>query len=276
MPGYIYWDVDPEILRVGAFAIRWYGVLFATAFFVGYLLMKRFLQDAKRDPALLDSLTLYVILGTVIGARLGHVLFYDPDFYFAHPVEIFKIWKGGLASHGGAIGIVIALWLFTRKYRQVSFLWLVDRIAIPAALGGAFIRIGNLFNSEIIGKPTDLPWAFVFARVDTLPRHPSQIYEALAYAAIFLFLFSLYKRSGTTPPQGKISGWFFLLVFSARFLIEFVKEVQEPFEAALPLDMGQILSIPFIFLGIYLLVFYRAPHTQAVKGERRKVKAPSS
>ncbi len=251
---YIVWDVDPEILQIGIFHLRWYGLLFATAFFIGYFLMKKFFQEERVPLAYLDALTVYVVVGTVVGARLGHVLFYAPDYYFAHPVEILEIWKGGLASHGGAIGILIALWLFTRKYRKISMLWLLDRLVIPTALGGAFIRIGNLFNSEILGKPTDLPWAFVFARVDSIPRHPSQIYEALAYLAVFVFLLRYYRRHRRSLQPGKLFGWFLVLVFTARFLIEFVKEVQEPFEASLPLDMGQILSIPFIAVGLYFVL----------------------
>ncbi len=270
---YIVWDVDPEILHIGIFHLRWYGLLFATGFFVGYFIMKKFFRESRIPLSYLDALTVYVVLGTVIGARLGHVLFYAPDYYLAHPVEIVQIWKGGLASHGGAIGILIALWLFTRKYRKIELLWLLDRLVIPAALGGALIRIGNLFNSEIIGKPTDLPWAFIFVRVDSTPRHPSQIYEALAYLGVFLLLWFYYQKHRPSPPRGKLFGWFLILVFTARFFIEFVKEIQEPFEAALPLDMGQILSIPFILVGAYFV--FRSSKTMTKTASRssgRKVK----
>lgn len=253
---YIHWDVSPEIFRIGNFAIRWYGLLFAIAFYVGYLIMAYIFKKEKVPPEQLDKLTLYMIIGTVIGARLGHVIFYEPGYYFAHPLEIIKIWKGGLASHGGAIGILIALWIFAKRETEKSYLWVLDRMVIVIALGGTFIRTGNLMNSEIVGKPTTVPWAFVFERLPEVPtpRHPTQIYEALAYLVIFGFIFFLYKKRNGNFKDGLLLGWFLILVFSARFLIEFLKKVQVPFETTMTLDMGQLLSIPFIVAGILILI----------------------
>lgn len=210
---------------------------------------------------LLDQLTIYMLVGTVVGARLGHVLFYDPVYYFKNPVEILEVWEGGLASHGGAIGILIALYLFVRK-NKLNFLWLMDRIGIVVALGGVFIRLGNLMNSEIYGYKTSLPWGFLYVRSSEVlrgsealvPRHPTQIYEAVSYFLIFLFLYHCYNKDYFIKQKGKLFGIFLILLFGARFLIEFIKNPQEIFEKTLPLDMGQILSIPFILTGIILIL----------------------
>jgi len=194
-----------------------------------------------------------MVIGTVVGARLGHCLFYDPVYYLSRPVEILKIWEGGLASHGGALGILLALYLYTRRLGSPSYLWLLDRMAIPAALGGFFIRIGNFFNSEIIGMPTFGWWAVVFEKVDLIPRHPVQLYEALAYAAIFFFLLFFYRRQGKNMREGVLLGAFFVCVFTVRFVLEFVKTPQAAYEANWLLSVGQWLSIPFIVLGAALL-----------------------
>ncbi len=250
----IRWDVNPEIFRIGFFALRWYSLLFMLSFLVGLYIFNWIYKKEKKPIADLDSLLIYMLFGTVIGARLGHCLFYDPAYYLSHPIKILKVWEGGLASHGAAIGILIALWLYARKKPDQPFLWLVDRIVIVVALAGSFIRLGNLFNSEIIGAPIHLPWAFIFVRVDNIPRHPSQIYESLAYLIIFLVLFFMYKKKGAELPRGKLFGWFLILVFGFRFFVEFVKAPQEAFEQTLPLDMGQILSIPLVLFGIYILL----------------------
>ena len=249
----ITWDVNPDIVSFWGLTIRYYGVLFASAFFFGYLIMQKIFKKEGLTVELLDKLTVYVALGTIIGARLGHCLFYDPSFYLQHPIEILKIWRGGLASHGAAIGILIALYYFSKKNKK-PYLWILDRIVIVVALGGFFIRMGNLMNSEIYGIPTKLPWGFIFVRNgEVLPKHPTQIYEALSYLLIFILLYSIYNKKGTNVRQGLIFSIFLILLFTVRFLIEFIKEVQVDFEQTMALNMGQWLSIPFILIGIYLL-----------------------
>lgn len=249
----IMWNVNPEILRIGSFAIRWYGLLFASSFLFGYIIMNRIFKNENLTTAMLDRLTVYMAVGTIVGARLGHCLFYEPGYYLSHPLEILKIWHGGLASHGAAIGILIALWLFVRKEKK-DYTWIIDRIAIVVALSGFFIRMGNLMNSEIYGVETNLPWGFVFLRNgETVPKHPTQIYEGLSYLIVFIILYRIYWKNKGEHIQGLLISIFLILVFTARFLIEFVKEPQVAFETKLPLDMGQILSIPFIIAGFIWL-----------------------
>lgn len=259
----IHWNIDPEIFKVGGFSLRYYSLLFGIGVVAGYAVIKKIFQSEKISQEHLGSLLLYMVLGTAIGARLGHVLFYEFSYYKNHPLEIilpFRFsqngleWTGyeGLASHGGAIGILVALALYCRKY-QYSMLWMLDRLVISIALAGCFIRLGNLFNSEIIGKPATVSWAFVFQRVDNIPRHPSQLYEAAAYLIIFGILLTAYKRSSLRMRKGFLLGLFLLLVFSSRFIVEFTKEDQESFESGWSLNLGQILSIPFIVAGIYFL-----------------------
>lgn len=253
---YINWNVDPEIFRIGSIAVRWYGLLFASAFFFGYLIFTKFFKLENIKAELLDKLLIYVALGTVIGARLGHCLFYEPEYYLSNPIEIFKIWRGGLASHGAAIGIPIALYLFTKKFRMRYF-WLIDRVVIVVALGGMFIRLGNLMNSEIYGVETSLPWGFIFVRDgQTVPKHPTQIYEALSYLAIFILLYFWYWKNKGVLKEGVVFSVFLIMLFTVRFFIEYVKEVQVPFESGMALNMGQLLSIPFILAGIGLLVYF--------------------
>lgn len=254
----IHWDVSPEILRLGPFVLRWYGVCFALAFLVGYGIMQRVFRNEQKPDRDLDTLLLYLLAGTVIGARLGHCLFYEPAYYLRHPLEILMFWRGGLASHGGAIGIFLALYLYSRRRPDQPYLWLLDRVAVPTALGGSFIRLGNLFNSEILGTPADVPWAFVFTRIDDLPRHPAQLYESVAYLLIFGVLLAVYRKRGSQTPQGLLLGLLLVLVFGARFVIEFVKVRQAAFGEALPLSVGQLLSIPVILLGVFLLVHVRS------------------
>ncbi|HEY5462152.1 MAG TPA: prolipoprotein diacylglyceryl transferase [Hanamia sp.] len=264
----IHWNINPEIFRIGGFAIRYYSLMFAAAFYFSYLILSKIYKRESVSIHLLDKLAIFVILGTLIGARLGQVFFYEFGYYKQHLLEIilpFSIqqgnfeWTGyqGLASHGGAIGILIALGWYCKKYKQ-SFLWVIDRLVIVVALSGFFIRVGNLFNSEIIGKPTNLPWAFIFERVDFIPRHPAQLYEAICYLIIFFILWHIYNKRGLQLKQGFLFGLFLVLVFSVRFLMEFLKENQEVFENTLPINMGQILSIPFMIVGLYF-VFRKAP-----------------
>ncbi len=244
------WDVNPEIFRIGSFAVRWYGLLFASSFLFGYIIMQRIFRNEGLTDAMLDRLTIYMAIGVIAGARLGHCFFYEPDYYLANPAEILKIWHGGLASHGAAIGILLALWLFIRKEKK-DYTWVLDRIAIVVALSGFFIRMGNLMNSEIYGVETTLPWGFVFLQNgENAPKHPTQIYEGLAYLFIFFLLFRIYWKNKGRHIQGTLISLAMILIFVARFFIEFVKEDQVGFEATMKLNMGQWLSIPFIILGI--------------------------
>lgn len=261
----ITWNVDPEIFSIGPLSIRWYGLLFATAFLSGYIVFTRFLATERLTSEMLDQLLIYIAVGTVIGARLGHCFFYEPEYFLKNPVEILKIWKGGLASHGAAIGILLSLWLYVRKYK-LSFLWMIDRIVIVVALGGAFIRLGNLFNSEIYGGQTDLPWGFRFMRdrvydpntgelLPTVASHPTQLYEALSYILIFTVLFLFYRKRYLKVRDGFIFGVFMILLFAARFFIEFVKNDQVAFESGMTFNMGQWLSLPFILAGVLMIAW---------------------
>lgn len=267
---YINWNIDPEIFKIGGFALRYYSIMFVLAFGIGYWIMLSIYKRENVPEKSLEALLIYVFLGTLIGARLGHTLFYEFGYFKNHPLEIifpFRISKEhgfeltgyrGLASHGGAIGILIAVALYSRKYKQ-SFLWVLDRLVITVALGGFFIRIGNLFNSEIVGTPTAILWAFVFERVDRIPRHPAQLYEAILYLLIFFFLWWFYKIKEGHFQNGLLLGYFLAFVFIARFIVEFVKEDQEAFEQGWLINLGQILSIPFILLGGYLIIVKSKP-----------------
>jgi prolipoprotein diacylglyceryl transferase len=224
--------------------------------------MRKMFRNEGLADELLDRLTIYMAIGTVVGARLGHCLFYEPEFYLSHPLEILQVWHGGLASHGAAAGIIIMLIIFSLR-EKISFFRLMDRIVIVAALSCFLIRTGNLMNSEIYGVETSLPWGFVFLRNNELvPRHPTQIYEGFAYLMVFFLLFRMYWKKKGDVYQGLLTSIFLILVFSARFFIEFVKEVQVPFEAKMALNMGQLLSIPFIiigFLGLWLSLTIKKP-----------------
>ena len=254
---FVTWDVNPIIFDLGFIAPRWYGLLFAASFFFGYIIMDKFFKKEGIADGVLDTLTTYMLVATVVGARLGHVLFYQPDYYFSHPLEILYVWEGGLASHGAALGIFFALYLFAKK-QKVDLLWIYDRIAVVVALSGFFIRTGNLMNSEIYGHITTLPWGFRFIRdfpmgaiVD--PRHPTQIYEALSYLAIFVYLINYYYKKDAKTPNGYMFGIFLIGIFGMRFLIEFFKENQVAFEQNMTLNMGQLLSIPLVLGGIYFV-----------------------
>lgn len=250
---YINWNVNPEIFSLGALSVRWYGLLFAGGFYVGYLIMERFFRKEKVPVAILDKLAMYMIISTVIGARLGHCLFYEPDYYLNNPIEILYIWHGGLASHGAAVGIIFALFLFS-KYQKPDFWWTIDRIVIVVALAGFFIRMGNLMNSEIYGHETTMPWGFVFLRDNQeIPRHPTQIYEALSYLILFFVLRWYYYKKDGLPNNGFLFGAFLIVLFSIRFIVEFLKVEQVNFEKGMLLNMGQLLSIPFIIAGIVIV-----------------------
>lgn len=267
----IPWNVDPEIFRIGNFAVRWYGLLFASGFVFGYFIMKNIFRNEGLGEATLDRLTVYVAIGTIVGARLGHCLFYEPAYYLANPMEILKVWHGGLASHGAAIGIPISLWLFARKERK-PFIWAIDRVVIVVALAGVLIRLGNLMNSEIYGVETTLPWGFVFLRNgETAPKHPTQIYESLAYLITFGILLKLYWINRGKQKPGLLFGLFLIMVFGFRFFVEYVKEDQVAFEAGMKLNMGQWLSIPLVLTGIALLVwaFMSKPVPVATPGKKK-------
>ncbi len=252
---FIHWNVHPDIFHIGSRAIRWYGLLFAGGFLIGYYIGEQMLKSENVKQKWIDSLFFYLIIATVVGARLGHVIFYGWDYYSQHPGEIIKVWHGGLASHGGAIGILVAIYLYSKNVTKRSMLWALDRVVVPTALVAAFIRTGNLMNSEIYGVQTSLPWGFIFdLNGETVPKHPTQIYEALAYLTAFAVLMFMYWKTKAKNKEGMLLGVFFLFIFGARFLIEFVKEDQEAFEAGMVLNMGQWLSIPFVLFGLMLVV----------------------
>ncbi|MDD2634307.1 MAG: prolipoprotein diacylglyceryl transferase [Bacteroidales bacterium] len=260
----ILWDVNPALIDLGNFQIRYYSILFAIGFIIGYFVVKKIYQKEGVPVSELDSLTVYVVLGGLIGARLGHCFFYDWAYYKYNLLEIilpvsfnpefhFTGFQG-LASHGGALGIIIAMLIFQRKSTKKSFFWLIDRVAIPTGFAGACIRLGNLFNSEIYGHHTDLPWGFIFMRNgETLPSHPTQLYEAFFYIITSIILLRLYRVERFRNARGFLLGMFFILIFTARFFIEFVKENQVAFEETMSLNMGQILSIPIVFGGVFLV-----------------------
>lgn len=249
----IHWNASPEIFTLGPLQVRWYSLMFIIGFAVGFKMIEWMCKREGKPLDKLDTCLFYVMGGTLIGARLGHCLLYEPDYFLAHPLEILMVWRGGLASHGGTAGVMLALWIFSRKNHEFSFSWLLDHLAVPTALIAGLIRIGNFFNSEIIGRPADLPWSVVFERVDQIPRHPAQLYESLSYFILFVINFWLYKRNPKRP-AGFLFGLTMIWIFTARIILEFFKENQEPFEAGMLLNMGQLLSIPFILLGIFLVV----------------------
>ena len=272
---FVVWQPDLEAFRLGPVAVRWYGLMWIIGLALAYFVVKRLYKEQKIKDELFDPLFIYCFFGILIGARLGHCLFYQPQDFLTSwqgivemllPIHIgnngswwgetfgfFPTGYAGLASHGGTLGLMIALWLYVRK-TKLSIWTVLDNIAIATGTTACFIRLGNLMNSEIIGKITDVPWAFIFERVDSMPRHPGQLYEAIAYAILFFIMWFLHKKM----PEKIGTGWYFgfclTYIFTFRFFIEYTKEIQEAFEASLPLDMGQILSIPFIILGTYCMI----------------------
>ena len=259
---FVHWHVDPVIFSIGPVSIRWYSILFVSGFVLGWFLFKWFCKREKLPLSLLDPLLYTLLIATIVGARLGHCLFYQPDYYLGSWQgfwEIFMPWKGGLASHGGAIALLLAMWWFSAHYgkkNDFDFLWIMDRLCITVAFAGCFIRLGNLFNSEIYGDATGLPWGFIFdLRGETEPKHPTQLYEALSYLILGLILVWVYKNKLDKVYRGFFFGAFLIGCFGMRFLIEFIKEPQVGFEETMALNMGQLLSIPFIVAGITILVF---------------------
>jgi len=249
----IHWNVDPEAFSLGPLTVRWYGILYGCAFIVSYYAFKELLKFDKLPDDFADRALIYMILGTVIGARLGDCFFYHPKYYLQNPFEILAVWKGGLSSHGGAIGILTALYLFGRKLNK-PYIWVLDRVVIVIGVAGFFIRMGNLMNSEIYGHATSLPWGFIFeGRGETLPKHPTQIYEALYYALTYMVLRFVYRKCDNRPRPFLIFGLFLIMVFGFRFCIEFIKNPQENFEQNMMFNMGQWLSTPFIIMGMISL-----------------------
>ena len=258
----INWSVNPELVAFGPVSIRWYSLLFISGFILGWYIFKWFFTRENVPVTLLDPLLYTLLIGTVVGARLGHCLFYQPDYYLGSWEgfwEIFMPWKGGLASHGGTIALVIAMIWFARHYGRkynFDFLWIMDRLCIAVCFAGALIRLGNLFNSEIYGDVTSLPWGFIFElRGETQPKHPTQLYEALSYTILGIILILLYKYRLKKMFRGEFIGIFFIALFGLRFIIEFIKEPQVGFEENMILNMGQWLSVPFILLGVAILVY---------------------
>jgi phosphatidylglycerol---prolipoprotein diacylglyceryl transferase len=273
------WSPDPVFFTIHPFEafdpihIRWYGLLFSLAFLSSFMVMLWIFRRERRGEDVLNRLFFYVFLGVVAGARLGHCLFYSPEYYLSNPLEILKIWEGGLASHGAAAGILLALLLFVRKTPGMTFHWVTDHVAIVIPLAAIFVRLGNFFNSEILGLPSTLPWAVVFARIDDIPRHPVQLYEAIAYIAIFLVMLYLY-RGGAGERGGRLAGAMLSMLFSARFILEFFKTGQSTLDPSLPITMGQVLSVPLVAFGVWLLVKPRLtpPEARAEKGEKVRMK----
>ena len=271
---YITWDIDPDIFSIPVInhPVRWYGLLFASAFLISQQIMYFIYKKERRSLKEVDTLTIYMVIGTIVGARLGHVLFYDPIHYFHNPHKIFMVWEGGLASHGGVIGILFALYLFTRK-AKVSYLWILDRLSIVIALTCCMIRLGNLMNSEMIGIPTSLPWGFVFTNKDDLPRHPAQLYEAIHYLISCAILFWIWYKQRERMKTGFLTSLGLIILFSLRFVDEFFKTSQEPFEDGLILNMGQLLSIPFILIGIVLLIVTTRGKRQIITIDKIEIRA---
>ena len=265
---FITWTVSPNLYD-GFVTVRWYGLMFAIGFLFGYEVVYRIFKHEGAPEKWLGSLFIYVVVATIVGARLGHVFFYDWSYYKDHLGEIFKVWEGGLASHGGTAGILLAVWIFSKHVTKRPMLWTLDRLVVPVGLVAALIRIGNLMNHEIYGGPTDLPWAFCFVEnlhqwmrgaepVFTVPSHPTQIYEALCYLITCAVCMWMYWRRNAQEREGLIFGVFMLGIFVPRFFIEYIKNVQEPWEIAMRqawgIDQGQLLSLPFIILGVWLIV----------------------
>ena len=273
MLNYIVWNFEPRIFPNSNLYIAWYGVCFALGVYLCYLIVSYAWKKEGKSENDLNKVVIWLLVALIVGARLGHCLFYEPDYYLSNPLEILKTWKGGLASHGAAIALPITVYILSRKY-DFNWVWFLDRLAIGVALAGSFIRLGNFFNSEIYGVETTLPWGVIFVRNgETVPKHPTQLYESLAYLLIFVLLICLYQKKGTKLRTGFLSGLFLVLVFVFRFFIEFIKNPQVDFETNMVLNMGQLLSIPFILLGVYLLFFYKPkPAKEQIKKEEGGLK----
>lgn len=249
------WNADPVLLQLGPFELRYYSLMFV----IGFILMGQYVgklfKNHGKDPELVSNLTTYIIVGMLIGARLAHCLFYEPDYYLSNPIDILKVWEGGLASHGGYAGVLIAVYLFLKRHPDLNFFWILDLIVGPCLFVGGLIRIGNFFNSEIVGIPSDIPWAIVFERVDNIPRHPAQLYEAIGYFTIAAILMWVAKHKFEAWPRGTNLALAIILSFTFRFFIEFFKDEQSQLIMSRSINMGQWLSVAFVALGfVYLFV----------------------
>lgn len=261
---FVHWNPDAIALDLGFFAIRWYSLCWCIGLASVYILMHRIYREQKLSDEKFEPLFMYCFIGILAGARLGHCLFYEPDYFLSHPIEMFLPihhtadggWKftgyEGLASHGGTIGMMIALCIYSRR-QKINIMHVLDNIGIVTPICACCIRLGNLMNSEIIGRPTDVPWAFIFERVDALPRHPGQLYEAICYACFFFVGWILYRKFPKKVGTGFFFGLCLVLIFTSRILIEYTKENQVDFENGMFLNMGQLLSIPFVLLGLYCM-----------------------
>jgi phosphatidylglycerol:prolipoprotein diacylglycerol transferase len=261
----IDWNVAPEIFSINIMgfnlAPRWYGLSFVLGFFLGERYVSRYMLMKGFEKSHVSSLFTHMLLGTILGARLGHCLFYEPGYYLSNPLEILKVWEGGLASHGGFVGVMVGVWLFNRNVKKLDYIWLLDVVAAPSLITGSYIRLGNLMNSEILGKPADIPWAFIFQRAEKfpIPRHPTQLYESIGYFAVSMVGFYLYKKYHESWPRGRFVGYILVGGMSWRFFTEFFKENQVAFENSMVINMGQLLSLIMALLGAYLL-FRRPKH----------------
>lgn len=274
MLSFITWDVSPVIFKLGFFTLRWYSLAFMIGFLVGYEIVARMFRHEGAPERWLGLLLMWTVAGTIVGARLGHVFFYEWDLFSQNPVKILYVWEGGLASHGGAIGVILGVILFSIVTTKRSPLWTFDRLVVPIALVGGLIRLGNLMNSEIFGHATTLPWGFRFVNSPEWQAlyagqacHPTQIYEAICYFALFALLMWMYWRKNAEERPGLIFGVFLIGIFTPRFFIEFIKNPQEAFEQSMALNMGQWLSIPFIIAGLSLIIY-------AMRRPRLKLKFP--
>ena len=289
----INWTAEPAIFSIGSREIRWYAVMFFIGFSIGYSIVKRMWKREDINPQWIDPLLYYTFFGMMIGARLGHCLFYAPGYYLSNPIDILKMWEGGLASHGGVLGIIVAIYFYSKKVSHKSMMWTFDKLVTPTGLVAALIRFGNLINHEVYGHATDLPWGFRFivnqaawkrgaAPIFSPPSHPTQLYEAFFYLLTFALCMWLYFKKDAWKKEGLIFGIFMICIFTCRFFIEFLKNTQEKFEEGMLLNMGQLLSIPFIITGIFFVWkalrknetnVIKAPvnHTQKVNDKSKRV-----
>jgi len=251
---YFTWSIDPTIFKFGFLQLRWYGLFFVGSFILGYFIIKKiFIQEGK-DVKSLDDLLLYALIGAIAGARVVHCLFYEPNYYLSHPIETLYVWKGGLASHGGMLGVLLVFYIYAKK-QKLSYMWLLSRMTIPGTIVAASVRFGNFFNSEILGKESHMPWAVVFKNVDNIPRHPVQLYEAFSYLIIVLILWIIYKKVSYKFSAKLLPGVFATLLFTTRFLLEYTKIEQATYSPSVPFTVGQLLSVPFILLGVAWIVW---------------------
>ena len=291
----IVWNVNPVAFSLGSLQVRWYGILWAVGIFLALLIIQKTFKHEHCPDEWGDKIFLYGVLGVIIGARLGHCWFYEWHLlpepvkilgitfnygnpYLTHPIELLKVWEGGLSSHGGAVGLLIAMWLYNKRVTHKGYIWGLDHLVIGVCITGALIRLGNLMNSEIVGKPTDVPWAFIFHSHESLidgiavPRHPAQLYEALAYLVIFICGVIIYRhwhKTQAMAPQSPIAvgtgfyfGYCLATIFTFRFFVEFLKKEQVDFEQSMPLDMGQLLSLPFVLLGVWCMINAKKKQTK--------------